>query len=138
MLSGRAESGRASKKPDSKNCCPGLARPDCRAAFSCPSPARRAKKNIELSGRRAGPSLNLSNLLPRPGPTCQSGQISLPRLGPSGQNKRSAGPFSGQAGSGRRAGLPMLRYTYEPAAKKLITNPISALPRASQGDVSMP
>jgi hypothetical protein len=60
--------------------------PDYRATFSYLGPARRAKIS---SGCRVGPFLNLLNLLPRPGLTCQSGQISLPRPSPSGQNKRS-------------------------------------------------
>jgi hypothetical protein len=42
---------------------PGLARPNCRATFSSPGPARRAKKP---SGHRAEPSINSRFFQPRP------------------------------------------------------------------------
>jgi hypothetical protein len=79
MLLGRAGSGRANKKPDSKICYPGPARPGCRASFFCPSPAHRAKI---VSGRRAGPSLISRFSLPKPGPLLLSGLKFLPRPGP--------------------------------------------------------
>jgi hypothetical protein len=101
MSLGRAGSGWASKKPDSKNCCPG------RAEFFLCRPGPSGQNIVGPSGR-AGPFLNLPKLLPRPDPTCLSGQISLPRPDPLGQNKRSGwaifGPSHFRAGPGQAIG----------------------------------
>jgi hypothetical protein len=96
--------GRASKKPDSRNCYPGPARPDCRASFFCPSPARRAKI---LSGHQAGPSLILCFFLPKPGPLLLLGRKFLPRPGPTA----CFGPTGWAIFGPGQAGLPMPRYT---------------------------
>jgi hypothetical protein len=111
MFSGWAGSGRAGKKPDSKICCPGPARPDCRVVFCYPSPARLAKKT---SGCRAvGLGLPKICQIFYPGPTRLVNRAKFLCPGPAHRAKirGRAGPFSGRAGSGRRAGLPMLRYS---------------------------
>jgi hypothetical protein len=96
--------GQAMKKPDSIFCGTGPAPLDYRAAFSCPGPARRAKKS---SGRQAGPSVNLRFFLPRPGPLLLSGKKILPRPGPTS----CFGPMGRAIFGPGRAGLPMPSYS---------------------------
>jgi hypothetical protein len=83
---------------------PSPARPGCRAVFSYPGPAHRAKIS---SGRRAGPSVNSYFSQPKPSPVLLSGHKILPRPSP----RTCFGP-TGRAifGLGHRAGLPMPRY----------------------------
>jgi hypothetical protein len=108
MSSGRAGPAKRPTQKTAAQAQPSPARPDCRVTFSCPGRARRA-----------GPSLNQLNLLPRPGPTCQSGQISLIRPSPLGQNKRSDRAIFG---SGRVGPMSLLFCTGEPPSSSPALN----------------
>jgi hypothetical protein len=95
--------GPGQQKPDSKNCCPDPARPDSRAVFSCPGPARRAK----ISSGRAFPKSTKSS---SPARLVNRARFLCPGPARWAKIRGQAGPFLGRAGSGRRAGLPMLRF----------------------------
>jgi hypothetical protein len=102
IILGRVGSGRVERKPDSIFCCPGLARPGCRAAFSCPSPAHRLEicRAVGPSGRAFSKSLFF--------PSQAWPDMSI---GPG--NPAQAWPDSlfWPDGPGHQAGLPMPSYT---------------------------
>jgi hypothetical protein len=102
MLSGWARSGRASKKPNSKNCYLGPAR--LSGLIFLPKPDPSGQNIVGPSGRAF---TNFTFFLPKPGPLLLSGHKFMPRPSPTA----CFGPTGWTIFGPGRAGLPMPSYT---------------------------